>query len=712
MEILDGTLATATTGDEVRRALASAVGGVQDPEELAEVVALVLMTLDLRATESLKPLDPGARSLRNTLHLFSSHLLDSPPPSTPPPPPPSSKSKRRAKRTPSPTLEQLALIHSPTEPGITIVNSYAGTGKTTALVQMAEEICRKNPKARILYLSFNRSVEKAAFKAFRHLEKNVTSQTVNSKAYRYLCGKHTDEVINAKVFETMVDESGEKPETTRPGKEIRPLDAEEVVEALDLKPGRYTTPERPHSPPKPLDALVIGKRVVISHNKFASSTSPTLSVEHLHKSPSYRPSIPPAELLRLTSKLWDMASDLANVEVPLPFGMHVKLCLQDPTFEMEKYDVIMFDEVQDSSDVDLEMIVRAAQHSRIVLNGDKYQAIYHRNCPELTHNTQNLPQANAANSILALRDETIPLTATSSPGLLFRPDAQDISITGSVGRTIIFRTNNGIDRILLRHAGSLDLSSPDPLPRLDVRMAPSRLARLFPLYHHAHRLACDLPEPHPDGRRSRRLEAYSSWEELVAGVSELKKLAGDMSSEDRELVLLMDESAELLKEDFAERWDRVFGSIVKEGKPSDVLLGTVHQVKGLEFERVVLANDFSDHLAVRRATGFSIEEEANLLYVALTRATREVTLNDSAYRVLLANEGLHQTFAQFWGDLNPSKIAAEDGALAKAVDAVCATRPATPGPAFSSVRKATENPKVRERAIEEEMKPVGNFWVE
>ena len=51
--------------------------------------------------------------------------------------------------------------------------------------------------------------------------------------------------------------------------------------------------------------------------------------------------------------------------------------------------------------------------------------------------------ANAANSILELRNEDVPLTATAGPGVLYRPDSQPVTITRSLGRTVIFRTNNG-----------------------------------------------------------------------------------------------------------------------------------------------------------------------------------------------------------------------------------------------------------------------------
>ena len=63
-------------------------------------------------------------------------------------------------------------------------------------------------------------------------------------------------------------------------------------------------------------------------------------------------------------------------------------------------------------------------------------------------------------------------------------------------------------------------------------------------------------------------------------VAKLKKDEGsDMSSEERELVSLVEESEDqLMEKDFAERWEIVRRAIVKVGSQADILLGTVHQV--------------------------------------------------------------------------------------------------------------------------------------
>ena len=256
LKILEGKLATQTTGAGVRTELAGAVGGIEVEEDLQELLALILVTLSLRRTESTL-LDPMARSLQRTLRLFTSNLLDSPSP-VPPPPSPLPKSKLSKKSTPSPTREQLAIIHSPTTPGITRINAYAGTGKTTALVQLAEELCRKNSKARILYLSFNKSVERAAKAAFQKLWRNITCQTINSTTYRFLCARHGKTVIDDKIFDSSAPEHEHSEEPQQGDSDIRELEPAQVVEALALKDGYFRVPNSPFGRPKKLGSSAIG----------------------------------------------------------------------------------------------------------------------------------------------------------------------------------------------------------------------------------------------------------------------------------------------------------------------------------------------------------------------------------------------------------------------------------------------------------------------
>ncbi|WP_250325356.1 UvrD-helicase domain-containing protein, partial [Campylobacter lari] len=64
---------------------------------------------------------------------------------------------------------------------ILLVNAYAGTGKTSTLVQF----CKARSEYNILYLSYNSSMRKEAEEKFKEL-KNVSVKTMHSLAYETL----------------------------------------------------------------------------------------------------------------------------------------------------------------------------------------------------------------------------------------------------------------------------------------------------------------------------------------------------------------------------------------------------------------------------------------------------------------------------------------------------------------------------------------------
>merc|ERR1712098_880974 len=62
---------------------------------------------------------------------------------------------------------------------------------------------------------------------------------------------------------------------------------------------------------------------------------------------------------------------------------------------------------------------------------------------------------------------------------------------------------------------------------------------------------------------------------------------------------------------------------VSDLKHADIALSTIHKAKGLEFDTVVLLNDFNDQISVDKWP----EDEKNLLYVAITRAKTSFVMN-------------------------------------------------------------------------------------
>lgn len=77
------------------------------------------------------------------------------------------------------TQEQKDILKAFKEHNLIKINAYAGTGKTTTLI----EIANKNPKLNFLVLVFNRSVKE---ELERKMPANCTVMTIHSLAYRFL----------------------------------------------------------------------------------------------------------------------------------------------------------------------------------------------------------------------------------------------------------------------------------------------------------------------------------------------------------------------------------------------------------------------------------------------------------------------------------------------------------------------------------------------
>lgn len=83
-------------------------------------------------------------------------------------------------------------------------------------------------------------------------------------------------------------------------------------------------------------------------------------------------------------------------------------------------------------------------------------------------------------------------------------------------------------------------------------------------------------------------------------------------------------------------YERMSSYIVDDIEDAHVVITNVHQSKGLEFEHVVMGGDFgtvvytiNDEVRYRIDPRFS--EEYNLIYVAMTRARKTLTLNEQMY---------------------------------------------------------------------------------
>jgi len=199
------------------------------------------------------------------------------------------------------------------------VDAFAGTGKTSTLVAYAEA----RPRARILYIAFNKSV---ATEAKERFPGNVECRTTHSLAYATVGKKFSDKLGNAQPYA--------------------------VAQALNCTPRR-------------------AKQVLETLSAWLCSADPEISVDHVNRDDVER-EMEVGLLVELTSRVWE---EMQNTRSPLkmPHDGYLKLwAMSKPRLP---FDIILLDEAQDTNPLTLELVM-AQKHAAIVLVGDRHQGIY------------------------------------------------------------------------------------------------------------------------------------------------------------------------------------------------------------------------------------------------------------------------------------------------------------------------------------------------
>lgn len=224
----------------------------------------------------------------------------------------------------TPTQEQKLIIEA--NDRIVKVNAFAGTGKTSTLVERA-----KVHKDRTLYLAFNKSVAEEATLRF---PTNVTCKTQHSLAWAAIIGKrhngYTYTLGKLSIFNT----------------------------SKFFRTDYYT-------------ASLVHKTL----ENFCCSSDSTITKDHAAVDVIGKFDFPIEEkLTSYASQVWGMMIK-ADRQFPMTHSGYLKL------FQLSKpklgYPVIFLDEAQDTNPVVHDIVLSQAQHgSQIVLVGDKYQQIY------------------------------------------------------------------------------------------------------------------------------------------------------------------------------------------------------------------------------------------------------------------------------------------------------------------------------------------------
>nr|XP_046234545.1 F-box DNA helicase 1 [Scatophagus argus]XP_046234546.1 F-box DNA helicase 1 [Scatophagus argus] len=515
--------------------------------------------------------------------------------------------------------QQQILGHDIQHDHVVKIVAFAGTGKTTTLVKYAE----RRPHLRFLYVAFNKSV---ASEAQRRFPSNVDCKTVHSLAFNDIGRSYQNRqklTFNLKPF------------------------------ALNsvLPEGR--------------GGFIKAKVVATTLNTFMASTDQTITKRHV---PSYRvtrkgqreetdESEKPL-FVHDAQTIWNKMKDLNERKHEAYYMTHdgyLKLWqLQIPPPQLsDQYDVIFIDEAQDCTPAVMDVLL--SQRCGKILTGDPHQQIY-----------TFRGAVNALNTV----DHTHIYYLTQS----FRFGAE----IAYVGATILSECKN-VEKILVggKQKGGVCDDTADNIRaaiKTGVSHCRGKTAILSRCNLSVFSEAVRLTDANPQCRvhfvgglgsigLNRILDIWHLMQdsrEAKSGPDQTIKFIRDplirsfaktnsrpfwalkmyvTQTEDRELEAKLC-IVEKYRSRIPELVKRLESCFENDFNNADFIVGTVHKAKGLEFNTVMVTDDFAKVPCSRHnlSPNFSFanipDDEWNLLYVAVTRAKTTLIITETIFRIL------------------------------------------------------------------------------
>lgn len=469
------------------------------------------------------------------------------------------------------TEEQQGIICLDETPSLLRVQAFAGTGKTFTLLHYA----LARPDVRFLYVVFNRSMRDEAMQKFPN---NVETLTSHQLAFRALGAKYKHKLA--------------------PGLRLR--DIAQIIGGDGRRPNYY-----------------LARVVLDTLQAFIISADPRL--DHRHLPPEAGKWVDRgAKVIQYAQALWRRMIDPEDPSVKMIHDGYLKLFqLSNPDLS-KRYDAILFDEAQDSNPVTNALILK--QPLPKVYVGDRHQQIYafrgainaleglRADVSKSLTTSFRFGEATAsyANQLLSTyKGETKPLTGAGPETLIDRLPA-DGKPFALLHRTFAECFNSAVRAV---RAGRT-LGWVGGIENYDLRS-------IEDLYY--------LSAREYDRIRDPRLRTeYPSFEEY----REVAEESDDVEMKRR--IKIVDTYGEQIPE----LMDLIRARTVRNLRRATLVLSTAHRAKGMEFERVCLTDDFKD-LHDPKMSEEDREQEANLLYVAITRATHHLQIPPSISHMIL-----------------------------------------------------------------------------
>lgn len=484
------------------------------------------------------------------------------------------------------TTEQQGIINAQ---GNLKVNAIAGSGKTTTILKYAENL-PKNTK--ILYLAFNKSVKMEAREKCREMGlMNVKVETAHSLAYKHIIktGKH-------KVCKT-----GYKPHHIMELLRI-PASSKDYVNFLLANHISKFAAYFCNSTAQKIQDL--------DYNKTISDKKAATFVKNYYRN--------------IEKGTRQFLAKMENNEIDCTHDFYLKkFQLGNPILN---YDYILFDEGQDASPAMLDIFLN--QNAEKIIVGDTHQQIYAwryavNSLEQVSFNQKNLtasfrfPQdiANLANSVLKWKKHLGFKDLLSIKGYA-KPDSK----VKTQSKAIIARTNLGLlskaIEYVVKDQKAEKIYFEGNINSYTYAEDGTSLYDVLNLYLFKKHLIKDA---------------------LIKSMYDIEQLEDYIEkTEDVQLAMMV----KIVQEHGKEIPD-IIKEIKEKHVPSndrekaETIFSTVHKSKGMEYDAVYLVNDFINEEKIQKFSKHflkenkaKINEEINLLYVAITRAKNHAFLSE------------------------------------------------------------------------------------
>lgn len=475
----------------------------------------------------------------------------------------------------TPTKEQQDIVDTALAGQDLRVKAFAGAAKSSTLVMISEAFDKRGGAVG-MYLAFNKAI---AVEAESKFPQSVECKTVHSLAFKYtpmgLRKKMNYEKILSRQFATMYDFG------------MSFLFDEDKSQRVMTIGSKWT----------------MVTRTVAA---YCNSDDSELSLKHvkgldwMYAKHTYKTDELKEEILEISKRYWADIID-ENSKVPLSHDAYLKLFSEKGRMLPISY--LMIDENQDSSPVILKLISKLGCQKIYV--GDDYQQIYGWrgaiNAMDMVEGTEKYLTKSfrfgnniqhLANTILKFAGCKVNLEGNGSD----IGQTYTVAPEGWVPNAVICRTNSGVVKNIFKYAEAYP----------EKTIGASFDAQSIYKFVNAFVDICNGKETtHP------LLIAFKTREDVLEYCED--------NPDDVEVVNIV-----AMIEKFSAATVLAAVKRCESVKKPDIMVTTAHKSKGLEWDRVRMADDFR----VLNKEGLTKNiEEINLLYVAVTRAKVDIDVS-------------------------------------------------------------------------------------